>query len=613
MVLFGGILSITKISFLVFCVFLIAGLGYLLGRITIKGVSLGTAGVFIVALLFGAFLYNPLAEQLKVGDATYVVNALKIVENLGLILFVTSVGFIAGPNFFGDFKRNFKSYIVLGLLIILVGGISCWACTFFDIKVFGRDAKEAAAMLVGLLYGSLTSTPAFSAAKATVATEELEAIVAVGHGIAYLFGVVGVVLFVQLVPKFSKANMEEERAKLSENNPEVPSKLTGKELELDGFGFCAFSIVAVDDNGNECGEDAKRNLGLRFALPKYQNNIVLNISGDKNSINTDINSLLNVYGDIAYVEMDKLNPFIDNLKERYDKIDCIDSHLIIPRMINEKPENDIDALKQVLYKRFGEEEFNKYKLHFGTGEDKEYYQAEDEYKIYFQQHLSSKDGGMSSYCKYAYADSVSGGNFTLTLSEIASRWDGNDNYEILKIKESALTRITLIDERLYDKMKRQGAETELSCKNIRVLNYKEPESQADESIMKLFIGNKFNRGGDATHFLSIHLGLVEKIIKDSTFFNSMTDENGEKYSAKSPEARTTALMRLLKECFGPKVFISVHSGRGNFSAELEGPLSVYPFISMAAIENTYDNSKYLLCQLFYSTIYLGKGVANKES
>ena len=240
-----GILSIKTISFLVFCVFAIAGLGYLLGRITIKGVSLGTAGVFIVALLFGALLYNPLAEQLKVGGTSYVTNALKIVENLGLILFVTSVGFIAGPNFFGDFKKNFKSYILIGVIIILVGGISCWACTMFDIKVYGRDPKEAAAMLVGLLSGSLTSTPAFSAAKATVATESLEAMVSVGHGIAYLFGVVGVVLFVQLVPKFAKANMEEERAKLSENNPEIPSKLTGKELELDGFGFCAFSIVAV--------------------------------------------------------------------------------------------------------------------------------------------------------------------------------------------------------------------------------------------------------------------------------------------------------------------------------------------------------------------------------
>ncbi len=251
MVLFGGILSIKTITFLTFCVFLIAGLGYLLGRITIKGVSLGTAGVFIVALLFGAFLYTPLANQLKVGDTTYVSNALKIVENLGLILFVTSVGFIAGPSFFGDLKKNFKSYILLGLMIIIIGGLSCAACIWFDYKVFDRPLEEVSAMLVGLLSGSLTSTPAFSAAKATVTdsalftANQLEDIVAVGHGIAYLFGVVGVVLFVQLVPKFERADMDAERQKLSESAPEAPSKLTGSELQLDPLGFCPFSVVAL--------------------------------------------------------------------------------------------------------------------------------------------------------------------------------------------------------------------------------------------------------------------------------------------------------------------------------------------------------------------------------
>ena len=251
MVLFGGILSIKTITFLTFCVFLIAGLGYLLGRITIKGVSLGTAGVFIVALLFGAFLYTPLANQLKVGSTTYVSNALKIVENLGLILFVTSVGFIAGPSFFGDLKKNFKSYILLGLMIIIIGGLSCAACIWFDFKIFDRPLEEVSAMLVGLLSGSLTSTPAFSAAKATVidsalfTSNQLEDIVAVGHGIAYLFGVVGVVLFVQLVPKFEKADMDEERTKLSESAPEAPTKLTGSELELDPLGFCPFSVVAL--------------------------------------------------------------------------------------------------------------------------------------------------------------------------------------------------------------------------------------------------------------------------------------------------------------------------------------------------------------------------------
>ena len=255
MELFGGILSIKAITFLTFSVFAIAALGYLLGRITIKGVSLGTAGVFIVALLFGAFFYTKLGNQLVVTYSNtnldevlkipYVSGALKIVENIGLVLFVTSVGFIAGPSFFGDLKKNFKSYILLGLIIIVVGGLACAACILIDIKAFGRSTEEAGAMLVGLLSGSLTSTPAFSAAKATVANEELENIVAVGHGIAYLFGVIGVVLFVQIVPKMVHADMDVERQKLSEANPEKPSKLSGNEIDFDPFGFCIFSIVAI--------------------------------------------------------------------------------------------------------------------------------------------------------------------------------------------------------------------------------------------------------------------------------------------------------------------------------------------------------------------------------
>ena len=49
MSIFGGVISVKDVSFLLFSVFVIAALGYLLGRITIKGISLGTAGVFVVA------------------------------------------------------------------------------------------------------------------------------------------------------------------------------------------------------------------------------------------------------------------------------------------------------------------------------------------------------------------------------------------------------------------------------------------------------------------------------------------------------------------------------------------------------------------------------------
>ena len=237
---FGNFASVTGIGYLMFSVFIVASLGYLLGRITVKGVSLGTAGVFIIALLFGCFFYSILERNTK----GYTSSALKIVENLGLVLFVTSVGFIAGPNFFSNLKKNFKSYILLGVLIIVVGGLSCAACIMFDIKL-GRAPQEAAAMLVGLLSGSLTSTPAFSAAKATVATAELESIVAVGHGIAYIYGVIGVVLFVQIVPKIIGANMEEERSHLVAADAGSKKVYNGKLIEMDAYGFMPFALAAV--------------------------------------------------------------------------------------------------------------------------------------------------------------------------------------------------------------------------------------------------------------------------------------------------------------------------------------------------------------------------------
>jgi putative transport protein len=243
-------ISIQSITFLMFTVFAIAAVGYALGRITIKGVSLGTAGVFIIALLYGCFFYNNLESGLTVGSGdaavSYVSSALKIVENLGLILFVTSVGFIAGPNFFGNFKKNFKSYVLLALVIIIMGGLSCAGCILVGQNFTDLSLEELTAMLVGLLSGSLTSTPAFSAAKSTVSSEDLEALVSVGHGIAYLFGVIGVVLFVQLVPKFLKVDMAKEREALIAADSSSNKKVyQGKLIEMDEFGFMPFAFAAI--------------------------------------------------------------------------------------------------------------------------------------------------------------------------------------------------------------------------------------------------------------------------------------------------------------------------------------------------------------------------------
>ena len=227
--------------------FIIIAFGYLLGSIDIKGVSLGTAGVFLVAILVG-FLVTldfgdiPLLGAFHVeSEKASIVSTFKgPIQNIGLILFVGSVGCIAGPNFFKSLKKNFKTYILLGGIIILVGTIVTIFCIL--LTDYGPEFWS------GVLSGALTSTPGFSAAKDAVAgavnQSDLEAIITLGHAIAYPFGVVGVVLFVQIVPKMLKANMEQECAFLKVQAEEI-AKEEKKTFLADPFGISSFALAVV--------------------------------------------------------------------------------------------------------------------------------------------------------------------------------------------------------------------------------------------------------------------------------------------------------------------------------------------------------------------------------
>ena len=369
-----------------------------------------------------------------------------------------------------------------------------------------------------------------------------------------------------------------------------------------------FELLAVDDNGNESKED-NANLALRLSLPKFCPKTMMELSD--NALQVNLSNLLHIYADVAMIDAKQYTSFVEQLnkKRRTEEKDIYDEDMIIPRLLKHKKElSNVEVLNEVLHARF-EDDFDNYEIVSGSFEnDNLSTPIADNKKIYFQRHLSTQDV-IDHYKGYAYADSVSGGNYTITLFDLYERWakegrktDSEYYCQILKIKESALTRITIIDERFFKKMKEQQLETELACKNIRVLNYNDSMSKETEMV-KLLEGNEFNNHENHTHFLSIHLGIIEKIIKNVDMFKKMENSN----------EKVKVFMKMLKEYFGPKVFISIHSGRGNFSAELEDALDMYPFISMAALENAYENSKYLLAQLFYSTIYIGKGVANHDN
>ena len=245
---------VTGVTYFILIVSLIIMIGYLLGRITIKGVSLGTAGVFIVALIVGA-LFKDNIVNITISTKGDFLSGFKTIEALGLVFFVTSVGFIAGPNFFSNMKRYFKSYFLLGVIVIAFGALSCVACYYIGIGS-EPDHDYFVSMLVGILSGALTSTPAFSASKASVVdafaandavkAAGLEDAVTVGHGIAYLFGVIGVVLFVQLIPKLLHANMEEEVKKISvPSDKKSKAKKERKTFTIDSYGLFVFGITSV--------------------------------------------------------------------------------------------------------------------------------------------------------------------------------------------------------------------------------------------------------------------------------------------------------------------------------------------------------------------------------
>jgi hypothetical protein len=365
------------------------------------------------------------------------------------------------------------------------------------------------------------------------------------------------------------------------------------------------------------------NLGIKITLPRFNKHVDFET---KDSLKANIESMLSVYSDIVSVD--------DKYLSNKDICRCF------PRIYNGDKTDPVEIMKEILNRRFPG--FDEYKLQFDKC--KEHFDESvpvEERKsktIFFKRHLNSQEK-VSDYVDYAYADTVSGGNFTVTINDLIAKGlaedgtyvDSDSEFFALKVKESALTRVTIIDERLYNSM--QGREIEYAVKNLRVLNYTEDKVSGEnyekckaelqngksDIFDRILKGNEFSNRESGTHFLSIHLGLVEKILKNCTLLNELIDEYLVNNNIKTKDedkldpARVTAFMKMLEQKFsinGGDTFVSIHSGRGNFSKELEGPLARYPFVSLSALENAFNNSKYLLAQIFYNTVYIGKGMAN---
>ena len=191
--------------------FLVLGIGYLIGKIRFGSVSLGSvAGVLFAGLIFGYFGF-------KISSSA---------QMIGFSLFIFSVGYQAGPGFVAVLKQDGLKYFALAVVVATTGFLIAAAWAYFLALPPGMSA--------GLLSGGLTSSPTLAAAQDAVQSgsvamkegwtqEQLIKNMSMGYAVTYIFGLVGLIMVVQYLPRFLGIDLPQEARNFNSEDGESSS------------------------------------------------------------------------------------------------------------------------------------------------------------------------------------------------------------------------------------------------------------------------------------------------------------------------------------------------------------------------------------------------------
>lgn len=234
-----------------FLLFLAVSIGFLVGRVKIKGISLGMSGALFTGLVIGWLVYDkyaaPYKDDFEQGKYSEIPQeSLSILEQgivsadlfyLFLFFFLAAVGLLASENISKVLKKFGLKFIFLGFSITFVGAAVCY------LMVLALPGQDPFA-LSGVYTGALTSSPGLGAAIEAVEVhgKEAQALVGAGHAIGYPFGVMIVILAIHLFPRFCKINIEKEKSKYVEEISSLNSfssqhKNSSSKIDVLAFGF----------------------------------------------------------------------------------------------------------------------------------------------------------------------------------------------------------------------------------------------------------------------------------------------------------------------------------------------------------------------------------------
>ncbi|TET06781.1 aspartate-alanine antiporter [Candidatus Dependentiae bacterium] len=197
-------------------IFLSLAIGYYAGKIEFFGFKLGsTASVLLAAIVLG---------QMDV-------EITPLIKSVAFALFIFTIGYKVGPQFFGGLKKDALKYTVLTFFVAIVGLVT----TIVLGKFFGFDKGTTAGFLAGAMTQSSIIGTAEDAIKNLSISSAQKAIltsnIAVSYAITYIFGVAGLILFYKIVPKFLKVDLKDEAQKLEAKL----SGATATQAAIDDF------------------------------------------------------------------------------------------------------------------------------------------------------------------------------------------------------------------------------------------------------------------------------------------------------------------------------------------------------------------------------------------
>jgi putative transport protein len=211
-------------EFPILTLFVVVGLGYFIGQIRIYGFRLGVAGVLFAGLAVGS-----LSPALALPN---------IISILGLIIFIYTIGLQSGPGFINPFSREgYRDNLFA--IVVLVGGGLVAAALAWRLTMTGPT-------IAGLFSGALTNAPALAAAQETLRQSSIARHAGtqanlpdqpvIGFGIAYPFGVVGVMLTMHIMRRLWKIRLAP---------PEKTGEILARDYEIRNPGVAGRSLGEI--------------------------------------------------------------------------------------------------------------------------------------------------------------------------------------------------------------------------------------------------------------------------------------------------------------------------------------------------------------------------------